>query len=291
MQLEGDKLDLGLKDRSTFQKKNRTRRRPAGMLIAVFCAVLCVALPAGSLEEARPATPRKVTEREVRQYLASHPKLLKELVEQEVHLYLVDHPEAVVEAMQRYQVREDKKRAKLTTETIVTRHAELYSDPMTPVAGAAGNAVQIVEFFDYRCAFCKRVDPAVRKLLSENPGLQMVFKEFPVLGPDSVLAAKASAAAYRQGVYLKFHDALMSESGPLTPEAIDRIAARFGLDMPKFKADMNSPDVAAMIDHTHQLAEALQIDATPTFIIGGEVVRGALDVNDLRARIAKVQAQ
>lgn len=285
-------MNLGLRNCSKSQKKDRAERRTTRIVIAVFCAALCIAIPAGSLEKPRPAAPRNVTEGEVRQYLANHPKLLKELVEQEVHQYLVDHPEAVFEAMQRYQVREDKKRAKLATEAIVSRHAELYGDPMTPVAGAAPeNAVQIVEFFDYRCAFCKRVDPIVRKLLSENPGLQVIFKEFPVLGPESVVAAKASTAAYRQGVYLKFHEALMNESGPVTREAIDRIAVRLGLDMTKFQADMDSPDVAAMIDHNQKLAEALQIDATPTFIIGGEVVRGALDVNDLRAKIAKVQAQ
>jgi len=239
----------------------------------------------------RPNSPKKVTEQAVRQYLVDHPEVLKDLVEERVHQYFVDHPEVVMEAMQRYQIREEKKRDKHVSEVMATRGAELYGDPMTPAAGAADKSVQIVEFFDYRCAFCKRVDPVVRTVLSENPGLRVVFKEFPILGSESVLAAKASAAAYRQGAYLKFHEALMSENGTLTPEIIDGIATRLGLNLPKLKADMESADVTDMIERTRRLAAALQIEATPTFIIGGELVRGALSADDLRARIAKTQAE
>lgn len=259
----------------------------AGWIAMVSCILLSLTLSAAD----RPNTSKKVTEPAVRQYLADHPELLKELVDERVHQYLADHPEVVAEAMERYQVREEKKRAKLVSNAITDRHEELYHDAMTPAAGSADHAVQIVEFFDYRCAFCKRVDPAVRKLLNENPNLRVVFKELPVLGPESLLAARASAAAYRQGAYLKFHEALISENGPVTLESIAGIAARLGLDVAQLKKDMESAEVTAMIERTRELAGALQIEATPSFVIGGEVVRGALGEDDLRSKIARLQAQ
>ena len=253
--------------------------------------LLCLFLPLALSAADHPNTPKKVTEPAVRQYLADHPELLKHLVEKSVHQYLIDHPEVVAEAMDRYQVREEKKRAKLLREAITVRSAELYHDAMTPAAGPADHAVQIVEFFDYRCGFCKRVDPTVRKVLSENPSLRVVFKELPVLGPESLLAAKASVAAYRQGAYLKFHEALMSENGDVTLEKIEGIAGRLGLNVAKLKQDMESAEVNTTIERTRELAGALQIEATPSFVIGGEVVRGALGVDDLRQKIAKLQAQ
>jgi protein-disulfide isomerase len=253
--------------------------------------VLCILLPLTLSAANHPKTSKKVTEPAVRQYLADHPELLKELVEERVHQYLTDHPEVVAEAMERYQVREEKKRTKLVSDAITVRREELYSDAMTPAAGPVDHAVQIVEFFDYRCAFCKRVDPAVRKLLNENPNLRVVFKELPVLGPESLLAAKASAAAYKQGAYLKFHEALISENGTVTLESIERIATRVGLDVAKLEKDMESAEVTATIERTRELAGALQIEATPSFVIGGEVVRGALAEDDLRSRIARLQAQ
>ncbi len=262
-----------------------------GAAAGTVWALPCLLVSMLSFAQERPTVSRKATEQTVRQYLADHPEFEKELIEQTIHQYLTDHPEVVMEAMQRYQVREEKKRAKLAKEALVARNAELFHDPATPAVGGAETPVQIVEFFDYRCAFCKRADPIVRKLLEENPNVRIIYKEFPVLGSESVLAAKASIAAYRQGAYVKFHDALMNESGPLTPETVSGIATRLGMDLTKLQQDMESVDVAGLIQRNHQLAEALQIDATPTFIIGGELVRGVLEADDLRARIAKAQAR
>lgn len=250
--------------------------------------LLCLFLALPSLGADRPKASREITEDAVRQYLGDHPEVIGEMV----HQYLIDHPEVVVEAMRRYQVREDKKRAQLASDAIATSTAELYQDQATPaVGGGASTAVDVVEFFDYRCPYCKRVDPAIRKLVEDNPNVRVIFKELPILGPESLLAAKASVASYRQGAYLKFHEALMAESGSLTQDALSGIAARLGLDMQKFTADMESPAVAALIERTQKLASALQIEATPTFIIGGELVKGALDADDLRSRVAKAQTR
>jgi protein-disulfide isomerase len=208
-----------------------------------------------------------------------------------VHQYLADHPELVMEAMRRYQVREEKKKAQLASEAIATSGTDLYNDPVSPTVGASEHAIQVVEFFDYRCPFCRRVDPAIWKLLDENQNLRVVFKELPVLGDESVLAAKASLASYRQGAYLKFHEALMSQTGHLTPETLTGIASQLGLNLQKFNEDMKSEEISATIERDRKLAESLQIEATPTFIIGGELVPGALNADDLRAKIAKAQAQ
>ena len=99
----------------------------------------------------------------------------------------------------------------------------------------------VVEFFDYRCGYCKKAESAVAKMITDHPDVQFVFKEFPILGPESIVAAKAGLAAQQQGGYLKFHQALMSMHGAAAIEGIEQLAARQGLDVARLKADMESP--------------------------------------------------
>jgi protein-disulfide isomerase len=269
---------------------NKGRAHFASALLGAgraLCVVLCLLLAVSSLSADRAKASKEATEQAVREYLSQHPEVVGEIV----HQYLADHPELVMEAMRRYQVREEKKKAQLASEAIATSGMDLYNDPVTPAAGASGHAVQVVEFFDYRCPFCRRVDPVIWKLLDENRNLRVVFKELPILGDESVLAAKASLASYRQGAYLKFHEALMSQSGHLTSETVTGIAGQLGLDLQKFNEDMKSAEISATIESNRKLAESLQIEATPSFVIGGELVPGALNADDLRAKIAKAQAQ
>jgi protein-disulfide isomerase len=221
-------------------------------------------------------------------FAADRSQISKETVEQIVRQYLSDHPEVVMEAIERYQVREAKKRAKRANDALANSSFALYEDPATPVVGSADDAIRIVEFFDYKCGFCRRDDPIVPKILDENPSVQWIFKELPSLGPESLDAAKASLASYRQGAYLQFHEALMSETAPLTMATILGIASRLGLNVAQLKTDMESTNLA--IENTHKLAEALQIQATPAFVIGGELILGFLDADELRTRIAKARA-
>ena len=149
-----------------------------------------------------------------------------------------------------------------------------------------------MEFFDYRCPYCRRSLAAVRAILEEDANVRFVFKEFPVLGPDSVVASRAAIVAQRQdpGKYMAFHRALMSARGALDKAAVLQIAAEVGLEPERLGAAMDSPEVAAVIDRNYGLAGALGINGTPTFIIGDVLVPGAIDVDAFRAIIAEVRA-
>jgi len=161
----------------------------------------------------------------------------------------------------------------------------LFDDGVSYVAGNPKGDVTLVEFFDYRCGYCKQVQQSVMTLIKEDPRLRVVLKELPVLGPDSVLASRAAIAALEQdkgGKYLGFHNALMSFRGQLTEAEVFRIAASSGLDVTKLKADMAAPKVEQVIRANLALAEKLGINGTPGFVIGQELIPGAISLESMR---------
>ncbi|MDE0408373.1 MAG: DsbA family protein, partial [Alphaproteobacteria bacterium] len=144
----------------------------------------------------------------------------------------------------------------------------------------------LVEFFDYRCGFCKRVLGDVMALAAADSRLRIVFKEFPILGPLSVVAARASLAADRQGKWTEFHVALMSAPGALSEDRIMDIAAETGLDIAQLRVDMESEAVTAVIERNRVLANALGIGGTPAFLVKNAIVPGAASQEDLAKLVA-----
>jgi protein-disulfide isomerase len=214
------------------------------------------------------------------------PKLNPREVEQIVRKYILDNPEVLLESVRLYQEREKTAQRQRLRDAVAAHQGELYDDPGSPVLGVADQTtdpVTVVAFFDYRCGYCKKVDDNIAKLASA-PGVRVVYKEFPILGPDSVLAAKAALAAAKQGAYHKFHQALMA-SPSITPDSIERISADLKLDLVRLKKDMQSPEVDTAITKNHELAGALQVQSTPTFVIGKEIISGALTDDAFRAAI------
>jgi len=151
--------------------------------------------------------------------------------------------------------------------------------------------VALVEFFDYRCPYCKQVHPAIQKLLDQDRKLRFVYKEFPVLGEPSDLAAHAALAARLQGKYGPFHAALMAIKGPITEEVVYRVAGSTGLDVERLKRDMADPEIDRALSANKALANALDIRGTPGFIIGDHIVRGAIDLDDLKEMVADARKQ
>lgn len=203
--------------------------------------------------------------------------------------YLMKHPEAIIEALQNAEEQMKAAAAEKGKRAIADRKADLERDPASPVWGNADGDVTLVEFFDYRCPYCKQVVPSVKALLAEDKQLRIVLKEFPVLGKESVAASRAALAAQRQGKYDAFHEALMSHRGQLTEDAVMRIAGSVGLDAEKLAADMSRPEIEAQLRKNYELAQALEIRGTPAFIIGGELIPGAVDVGTLRRKIAEAR--
>ena len=177
-------------------------------------------------------------------------------------------------------------RGEQASQAVADHRREIFNDPSTPVGGNPQGNETIVEFFDYRCPYCKRVEPSVDAMLRQDPNLRLVYKEFPILGPVSVTAAYAALAAQRQGEYDAFHAAMMEAHGNITDDTVYRVAASLGLDIDKLKRDMASPEFAQQIRKNLKLADALGIRGTPAFVIGDKVVPGAADIATLKSMVA-----
>lgn len=130
----------------------------------------------------------------------------------------------------------------------------------------------------------------MREASTGDPKLQIVYKEFPILGPESMFVARAALAAHRQGKYVAFHDALMEDSGRANEAKAISAATKLGLDLERLKADMGTPAIQAEIDRNLALAQALRIDGTPSFIIGDQIVRGAVDLATMRSSIERARS-
>lgn len=162
-------------------------------------------------------------------------------------------------------------------------------------AGATEPEVTVVEWLDYGCSYCQQSEPGVRDLLAGDAKVRVVFKELPILGPNSTLAARVALAAREQGRYLEMHQALMDlkigHGVELTDAMIERAAASLGVDLERLKRDMTSPQVDQTLSQTSAEAMALSIRSTPTFAIGNEVVPMALTAEGLAAKVAAVRAE
>ena len=159
------------------------------------------------------------------------------------------------------------------------------------MGGNPDGDVTVVEFFDYRCGYCKRFAPTLEKIKKQDPKLRVVYKEFPILGPDSMKGAQAALAAREQGRYVEFHEALMRVRGNLNDKTITAVARSVGLDTDRLRKDMQSPMILNAIRNTRKLAAALGITGTPAVIVGDEIVRGAVPLERLAAMIAAARAK
>lgn len=195
-------------------------------------------------------------------------------MDQAIHDYLLAHPEVMLESIRDFDVRRKAaEQQKIHAKVQESLPSLQNGSPASATADA--HAVTIVEFFDYRCGFCKKVQPTVAELV-KRPGVRVVYKDLPILGPDSMRAAKAALAAERQGGYAKLHDAMIASATPLTLESISALATSAGLDAARLRKDMDSAEVTAAINGNLALAGKLNIEATPTFVVGDQMVSGAL---------------
>ncbi|MEX2409456.1 MAG: DsbA family protein, partial [Rhodovibrionaceae bacterium] len=202
--------------------------------------------------------------------------------------YLLEHPEVVVEALESFQRREQARATERQTQTL--QSADLRYDPESPVIGNPDGDVVIVEFFDYRCPYCKQVTEPLLEVVKEDGNIRLVMKELPILSAESYLAARAALAAEKQGRYEDFHFALMTEPGTLSEASIFAVAKDLDLDLERLRRDMDSPEVAAALDDVSELADRLGIRGTPAFVIGDEIIPGALSIDAMRQRVAEARA-
>jgi protein-disulfide isomerase len=217
---------------------------------------------------------------------AEIPAAERQAIEGIIHDYLMKNPDVLIEALRGAEDKLNRDADAKAEKTLDDRRSEIFDDPATPVGGNVRGDVTIVEFFDYRCPYCKQVQPSLQTMLSEDHKLRFVYKEMPVLGPASVAAARAALAAQRQGKYEAFHTAMMATKGQITEDTVFKVAASVGLDIDRLKRDMTAPDITEAIKKNLALADALNIRGTPGFIIGDKIVPGALDIEALRNMVA-----
>ena len=207
----------------------------------------------------------------------------KRAVEALIHNYYMSHPEAFIEALKNAQ---NFSRASATNTAnpaaIAARRNDLIADPRTPSIGNAHGDVTIVEFFDYRCPYCKRVHSSIADLVKDDPNVRILYKDLPVLGPESVFAARAALAASMQGAYQHMHDAMLEATSPLTNDTVMALAEAAGLNKTRLQQDMNAPEVDAALARNADLAKALGIRGTPSFVVADTVIPGAIEPSGMR---------
>ena len=205
-------------------------------------------------------------------------------MERVIRDYLLKNPEVIRDAMMALEFRERQTKEQLASAALRANAEKLLRDPSSPVGGNPKGDVTVVEFFDYHCGYCRKVSPDMEALVASDPNVRVVYKEFPILGPESVSAARAALAANKQGRYVAFHKALMAAE-TFNDASLDKIAADLGMNLERFKADRADPKLSAVLDANYALASALDINGTPAFVIGQKLIPGAAGLEGLKAAV------
>ncbi len=203
--------------------------------------------------------------------------------------YLIDNPEVIEEALIALQAKRETDAA-VSAQAAISEHSDnLYADASSPFVGAEDAEITVVEFFDYRCGYCKRSTDWVRNMPTKFDGkVRVVYKELPIFGGVSETAALAALAAHKQDKYVEMHTGLMAikNNNDLTEKSIDSVAKEAGLNVKKMRADMESMAIQQQLADMKSLGRSLNVDGTPAFFVNDTRIVGA-DQNGLYAAIEK----
>ncbi len=199
-------------------------------------------------------------------------------------------PSILRDALAGLEEAEQRDRTEARRAAIASNAEALFRDAADPVKGNPRGDVTLVEFFDARCGYCKQLHPTMEALLRRDPNVRVVMKDLPILGPNSVLAARALLAAQRQGRYGPLYDALLTLRAEPTEAVIRQQAERVGLDWSRLRRDMDDPALERRIQSNLRLAGALGIEGTPALVIGETLVPGAVDLPALERLVAEARA-
>jgi len=222
--------------------------------------------------------------------LTSPPALAEELDEariKELALEAIrENPDIIREAIAMLQAMEAEEKAAQAAVALNDSRNALENDPNAPVLGNPEGTITVVEFFDYNCGYCRRVFGDVKSLMDSESDVRIVMREWPILGEESVFAARASLASRNQGKYEQFHNALMANQGRATEASVMKIAAEVGLDVDQLQIDMNGAEIDAHIQASHALTQSLGLNGTPAFVFGDDLVPGAIELDQMKELVA-----
>lgn len=236
--------------------------------LALAAALTLTALPA--MAQTSPAvTPeeRAKIEQVVKDFIAANPAWVQEQLDRN---------------FEEQRVAQAEKRREMLSEFTDL----LYNSPVAPVSGNAQGDVVVVEFFDYRCGYCKLIAPTITDVVEQDGKVKVVHKHLPVLGSASVAASRAALAAQKQGKYKELHEALMRHQGRMDQDTVMALAQAAGLDTDRLVKDMDSPEITAELDGNRDMAQKLRIRGTPSFIVGTTIQVGTVDGDRLKRWIA-----
>ena len=236
------------------------------MIRLIVTASLMVLCAAGARAESFTAAQRAEIVTVVREALKQDPSILREAI----MTLQADEGEKTQEA----------------TRAAIDQAREKLVDPADPIAGDPKGDVTIVEFFDTRCPYCRKLEPVMDGFLAKDRHVRLVYKDMPILGPASLLGTKAVLAAQKQDAYVKMRNAVMKLPPDTTLPQLETAARGLGLDWPRMAKDMEDPAIKARIEANLKLARELGIQGTPALVIGNDLVPGAVDAAELQRLVA-----
>lgn len=214
----------------------------------------------------------------------------REAFRAEVRAYLLENPEVLIEAMNELEMREQVAAAERDKQMLAAQSEAIFNDPASWVGGNPEGDITVVEFIDYRCGYCRKAWQEVDELVAVDGNIRFVLKEFPILGEESVLSSRFAIAVLQlhgSEAYKKAHDALLSMRADASPEALARVAEEMGLEPQPILERMNADEVTKVIEDNHRLAQTMEISGTPTFVVGGTMVRGYVPLEAMQQIVAE----
>ncbi|HEY9039339.1 MAG TPA: DsbA family protein [Roseovarius sp.] len=209
-----------------------------------------------------------------------------------VRSYLLENPEVIFEAAAVMEQRQQQMQSANDSDLVSENSDAIFDDGHSWVGGNPDGDITLVEFMDYRCGYCRRAFPEVEELIASDDNIRVIIKEFPILGEDSVVAARFAIAAQQvlgADAYKALHDAMMTYKGDLSTDGLTTLAETLELDAEQITAHMDSDDVTAVIAANRALGEKLQISGTPTFIMQDQILRGYVPLDGMREIVADVR--
>lgn len=218
----------------------------------------------------------------------------RDALRSEIRTYLVENPEVLLEAISALEAKQAEAQVNGDLMLIDTNKDEIFNDGYSWVGGNPEGDITLVEFSDYRCGYCRKAHPEVAELIAADGNIRYIIKEFPILGEQSLLSSQFALAVkqlHGDDAYKQAHDALISLRPDATPAMMETIAKHLGLDPAPILARMSSPEVAKVIEDTRALAGRLQINGTPTFVLGNQLLRGYVPLDAMQQIATEVRSQ
>ncbi len=216
----------------------------------------------------------------------------RDIFRQEVRAYLLESPEVLMEAITVLENRHANANTISDIELVAGNADALFSDSHSYQGGNLDGDIVMVEFLDYRCAFCQRAHPEVTELIKSDGNIKHIIKEFPILGEQSVLASRFAISVLQNTdaeTYSKVHDTLMTFRGEITLASLERLATEMNMDTQTVMKGMHADDVNTVIAENRALAQRMQINGTPGFVIGNQMIRGYAPLETMRKVVAETR--